>query len=301
MRLGAAGGQTNDPKLGYFRAETVDELDAVAEKLDLYGLSAIASPVRTPEMTDDECVEFAEKATSLGLVISEVHFLDNLHAPNPELKRQRIEEGRALLRKADLMNARCLLGFAGSAHPDDWIGAQCAYNFTDDFKAELRELVLRVLDGVELKSTKYGLEANNKTFFYGPEGCAELIDSVDHPDFGLHLDMMNMVSQVTYYHTTELINTTFELLGNKIWSAHLKDIRWDRDYQFYRLDECIVGDGEMDYPTYIGHLAEMDTDFPAMCEHLNVEQDYVVSFERLHKMAADLGTEWVGRGVSATA
>ncbi|MDO8213163.1 sugar phosphate isomerase/epimerase [Conexibacter sp. CPCC 206217] len=301
MKLGAAGGQRNDARLSYFRAETADDLDRIVEKLDLYGLSAIASPVRTPEMDDDECVEFGEKAASLGLVISEVHFLTNLVAPTPELRTERVELGRSLLRKADLMRARCVLGFAGSAHPSDEIGAQCAYNFTPEFQAELRELVLRVLDGIELKHTKYGLEANNKTFFYSPEGCAELIGSVDHPDFGLHLDMMNMISQATYYRTTEVIDTTFELLGDKIWAAHLKDIRWDRHYQFLRLDEVIVGDGEMDYPTYIRHLAAYDADFPCMCEHLETEDDYVVSFERLHRMAADAGTEWVGRTVPQTA
>jgi sugar phosphate isomerase/epimerase len=107
MRLGAAGGKTVDPKLGYFRAETVAELDSVVEKLDIYGLSAIASPVRTIEMSDDECIEFGEKAASLGVVISEVHFLSNLHAPDRDLRSQRIEEGRSLLRKADLMGARC--------------------------------------------------------------------------------------------------------------------------------------------------------------------------------------------------
>ena len=301
MRLGASGGKTSDPNLKYFGAETVRELDAVAEKLDLYGLSAIVAPLRTPEMSDDECSEFGEKAKSLGLVISEVHFLKNLFAPDGDARELRVQEARSLLRKADLMGARCLLGFAGSAHPSDNIGAPVAYNYTDGFKAELRDLVLRVLDGMDLSTAKYGLEASNKTFYYDPEGCAELIEMVDHPDFGVHLDMMNMVSQTTYFHTTDLINRTFELLGDRILAAHLKDISWDWNYQFLKFDECIVGDGDMDYPAYVAHLAKMDVDFPCMCEHLEVENDYVVSFERLHQLAADLGTAWVGRTVPQVA
>jgi sugar phosphate isomerase/epimerase len=301
MRLGAAGGKRVDPKLGYFRAESAAELETVIEKLDLYGLSAIASPVRTIEMSDDECVVFGEKAASLGIVISEVHFLSNLHAPDPEVREQRIQEGRALLRKADLMRARCLLGFAGSAHPMDRLGAPSADNFSDAFKREVRELVLRVLDGIDLKVTKYGFEASNRTFFYEPEDCAEFIESVDHADFGLHLDMMNMVSQATYYNTTDLITRTFALMGDRIWGAHLKDISWDWSYEFLKYDEVLVGDGEMDYQTYIGHLAKMDSDFPCMCEHLETEDDYAVSFERLHRLAADLGTAWVGRSVAQPA
>jgi sugar phosphate isomerase/epimerase len=298
--LGASGGKTSDPELGFFRAEHVDELDAVAEKLDRYGLSAIAAPVRTAEMSEEECVEFGDKAHALGIVISEVHFLRNLPAPDAQTRAARVEEARSLLRKADLMRARCLLGFAGSASPEDRISVPCAHNYTEAFVAELRELILRVLDGIELRYTKYGLEASPKTFFYRPEGCAALVDAVDHPDFGVHLDIMNMVSHDTYFHTTELIDRTFKLLGERIFAAHIKDISWDWDYQFLKFDERVVGDGVLDVPTYIGHIAKMDENFPCMCEHLEVEEDYVVSFERLHRIAADLGTSWIPRTQPAT-
>ena len=244
-------------------------------------------------------LEFGDKARSLGIVISEVHFLQNLPSPDPEIRAARVEEARSLLRKADLMRARCLLGFAGSLDPRDRIGIPTAQNYTEAFIAELRELILRVLDGIDLRFAKYGLEASPKTFFYGPEGCAALVDAVAHPGFGIHLDMMNMVSQDTYFHTTELIDRTFELLGDRILAAHLKDVAWDYDYQFLKFDECIVGDGVLDYPTYVRHLARMDDDFPCMCEHLEVERDYVDSFERLHRLAADLGTSWIPRKAPA--
>jgi sugar phosphate isomerase/epimerase len=292
MRLGASSGKVANQSC-YFRAERVADLEPLIDKLDRHNLSAIASPFRTIEMDDDECVEFGEKSAGLGIVISEVHFLGNLMARDPERREKAIEDGRALLHKADLMGARCLLGFTGSAHPRGY-GA-CAYNFTEPFKLEVRDAVLRVLDGIDLKSTKYGLEASPTTFYYQPEGCLELIEAVDHPSFGVHLDMMNMVSQATYFQTTELINRTFDLLGDRIFSAHLKDILWDGAYQFMKFDEVIVGDGEMDYLTYIGRLSQMDVDFACMCEHLVEEEEYVTSFERLHKLASEAGTSWVGR------
>jgi sugar phosphate isomerase/epimerase len=296
MRLGAAGGPRADTNISFFRAETPAELDGVAEKLDTYGLSAVVSPFRTAEMTEDECIEFGEKAASLDIIISEVHFLENLHSSDPEIADARLAEARSLLRKADLMRARCLIGFAGGAHPSGNRRIPCPENFSDSFKAAVRERVLRVLDGLDLKWTKYGLEASNKNFFYEPEDCAEFIASVDHPDFGLHLDMMNMISQATLYKTTDVINRTFELMKDRIFAAHLKDISWDWTYQFLKFDEVLVGDGLMDYPTFIGHLATMDGDFPCMCEHLVVEADYVKSFDRLHTLATDLGASWIRRG-----
>jgi sugar phosphate isomerase/epimerase len=296
MRLGAAGGPAPTPEYrGFFRAETVAELDAVAERLDRYGLSALPSPFRTPEMTEEECVAFGERAAKLDIVVSEVHFLANLYTTDPEIRRQRIEEARAMLRKADLMRARCLVGFAGSAHSSGSMRIPCADNFTTSFKAEVREMILRVLDGQDLQWTKYGLESSPRNFFYEPEECAAFIDAVGHPDFGLHLDIMNMISQATLYRTTEVIEQTFDLMKDRIYSAHVKDLSWDWSYQFLKFDEVIVGDGELDYQTVVRCLMTMDDDFPAMCEHLITEQDYIVSFERLHAIAAELGATWLAR------
>ena len=56
---------------GYFLANSIDELEPLCEKLDIYGLSAIPAPGRLAEMTEDECAEFGECARKLGLVVGE--------------------------------------------------------------------------------------------------------------------------------------------------------------------------------------------------------------------------------------
>jgi sugar phosphate isomerase/epimerase len=230
------------------------------------------------------------------LVIAEVHFLRNLHERDSALRAQYLDEGRALLRRAELMRARCVLGFAGSAHPSGDTRMPHPDNFTDSFKDELAGHIRELLDGLELRATTYALEASNKSFFFGPEGCAALVDAVDDPRFGIHLDMMNMVSQSTYFSTTALIDRTFELLGGHIVAAHLKDVWWDADHHVLKFDEVAVGDGVMDYPALVRRLATFDEDFPCLCEHLDTKEDYVRGFQRLHEIAAELGTPFVGRG-----
>jgi sugar phosphate isomerase/epimerase len=214
-----------------------------------------------------------------------------------------------------------MLGLPGSAIPPGKLKwGICAENFTDAFRSEFRSKILRILDGIELKWTKYDLEPEKICFFYEPEECAQFIDDVGHPDFGLHLDMMNMVSQATIFRTSELIDRTFDLLGDHIHSAHLKDVRWGWEpfagfvqgtvavdasvsaefspapyHVFCKLDECLIGDGEVDYRTYLAHLAKKDVDFPCICEHLFDEDEYVTTFNRLHALAEELGTEFIGR------
>jgi sugar phosphate isomerase/epimerase len=327
MRLGATS-----PLIPFsFRPETVDELEASVEELDLHGLSSIAAPSRTIEMSDDECAEFGERAAELDIVISEVHFLYNVLSLDEETREKAIQDARTLLRKADLMRARCLLGLPGSLRPpsrdrDDsglressWknprIGefGMCAENYTETWRSGMREAILRILDGIELTSTTYDLEPEKHCSFYQPEDCAEFIDYVGHPGFGIHLDMMNMVSQLSLYKTTDLINRTFELLGDHMHSAHLKDIRWGPEagggfvrtadgswpiHVFVKMDECLIGDGELDYRTFLGHLAKMDPDFPCIVEHLFAKEEYVESISRLHRMAGELGTPFNRRTVS---
>jgi sugar phosphate isomerase/epimerase len=279
-----------------FRPETVGELDATVEALDTYGLSAIVGPRRVGTMSDEEAAEYGDRADELDLVIGETHFLENLMTRDEATRAERIERLRTGLRKADLMRSRGVIGFAGSASPIDYIGAPDPHNFTDEFRAELREVVLRALDGLDLSVTKLLFEANPNTFFYGPVEIAEFVNSVDHPLFGVHLDQMNMVSQANYFHTTDLINTTFELLGEHIGGAHLKDVNWDWKYGLLlKFDEVLIGDGVLDYPTMIAQLAKLDPDLPCLCEHLETEAEYAVNFSRVHAIANEAGTPFVRR------
>jgi sugar phosphate isomerase/epimerase len=281
-----------------FRPETVAELDAMVETFDVYGLSAIVAPLRIEDMSDEEAVRFGDRSEELGLVIGEAHYLVNLMTRDPVARDERITRLRALLRKADLMRARCVLGFAGSASPIDDIGVPDAYNFSEAFKAEFREIVIEVLDGLELNTAKFLLEANPKAFFYGPEAIAECIRGVGHPNFGVHLDQMNMVDQHSYFDTTDLINRTFDLLADHIGAVHMKDIRWDWDCpmnQFLKFDEVLIGDGVLDYHTFFTRLSQLDPDLPCICEHLETEGEYAINFARVRHIAAEVGAEFVGR------
>src|SRR5262249_26245677 len=133
------------------------------------------------------------------------------------------------------------------------------------------------------------------TFFHRPEAIRGFLDSVGHPRVGLHLDQMNMVSPDTYFHTTELIETTFDLLADDIGSVHLKDVYWDPTHMLMKLDEVLIGDGVLDYETLLRHLAALDGDLTCYCEHLPAESLYAVSFERLHRLADEGGTPFIRR------
>ncbi|MAE63325.1 MAG: hypothetical protein CMJ18_03560 [Phycisphaeraceae bacterium] len=278
-----------------YGAGSIDDLDALCATLDEHGLSAILAPPGRAEMSDDECVAFGEQARSRGMVIGEAGMWQNLMTQDAALRKQRVDTVRNLLRKADLLGCRCVVTLVGTIDPTDRVLAPHPYMYTADCKSEFREIVLRILDGLDLRTTRYVIEPWHNTFFYQPEDIRAFIDTVDHPAFGLHLDQMNMVSQKDYYHTTDLINRTFDLLADAVASVHLKDIRCDDSHLFLKWDEVKIGDGVMDYDTYLKRISRLPEDVPCFCEHLPNEEAYILNFNRLHERAARAGVEFLRR------
>ena len=282
-----------------YTAQTTSELEALCERLDTYGLSAVTAPQKLADMTTDQSAEFGECARRLGIVIGEAGMWGNLLTDNAELRGQRIAQTRRMLRQADAMGCSCVVTLVGSKHPDDHPLAMHRDNYVDACRREFREIVLRILDGLELRCVRYVIEPWHNTFFYQPQDIRTFIDSVGHPAFGLHLDQMNLVSQSNFYCTTELINATLDLLADKVAAVHLKDIRHDPGHMFLKWDEVHIGDGVMDYDTYLKRLARLPEDTPCFCEHWSKEEDYILNFQRLQELTGKAGVRFLRRNEPA--
>ncbi len=291
MRLGAADWN--------FAAQRTEDLAPLCDKLDTYGLTTIIAPDLSA-MTDDECSAYGQAARSLGLTIGEAFYFAHMMTRDEAQRTQHIDNVRALLAKAELMGCGSVITLVGTNHASDNPTAPHAtdpYMFSRAAADEFRQIVLRILDGLDLASVKYIIEPWNNTFFYQPEDIRAFIDAVGHPMLGLHLDQMNMVSQADYYRTTELIDRTFDLLAGNVYSVHLKDVLFTRGPgDFMAFKEVLIGEGAMDYRTYLRRLALLPADTPCYCEHLPAEADYAVNFARLRQLARAVGVEFIGRG-----
>ena len=274
---------------GFFAAQSIEELEPLCEQLDRHGLSAVSAPGRIGEMTPDQCAAFGEEARRLGIVVGECGWWENMLPPDADLRSSRIETLRGLLVRADAMGCPCVMTLVGAHRPAQGPLMPFEWMYTPECKDQFREVVLRVLDGLDLKVARYCIEPWPTNFFYKPETIREFMDRVDHPRFGLHLDQMNMVSWETFYDTTGLIEQTFELLSDRVASVHLKDVAWDQHFMFIKWDEVLVGDGVMDYTTLLRKLAGLDADLPCFCEHLAGEDQYAENFRRLHERADAAG------------
>ena len=285
MRLGAC-----------YSANTFDELEPLCEKLDAHGLSAVGAPERFWEWSDDECIRFGEKARSLDIHIGEIGFWENLLDTDADAVTRRIETIRMILRKADKMGVNCVMTLVGSRDIEHGALSPHPFNFTVEAKKQFREVCLRIVDGLELNHTLYAIEPWNNTFFQDPRLIREFLDAVDDPRVKLHLDQTNLITQQTYYHTTDLVNLTFDLLAPDVASVHAKDLYWVPGYFFLKFDEVSVGDGVMDYETFLKRIdRDLPPDMTVFTEHWRTDEEYVTAIGRLHTAADQAGVRFLRR------
>jgi len=293
MRLGATGYLD----AGNWTVGLNEPIDEIEEKASAYGLSAIRVPqeVYDADASDEELIEYAERLRDAGFRICETGYVRSLIHADKDVRQERISEIREILRKADLMEVDWVCTVIGSraTFGDYPMLAPHSYNYTEDCREEIKQTCRQIFDGLNLDHTKFGLEPFPNSFFFEPEEIRAFFDDMDIPHLGFHCDIANMVDHRNYFHTTELIEETFELLGDEIIGIHLSEIRWDENHLHIKFDEPPEpGTGIMDFHTL---LQKIDRELPkeqcCLVQHQPTEEQYAKAFPRIHTIADDAGAE----------
>jgi sugar phosphate isomerase/epimerase len=177
----------------------------------------------------------------------------------------------------------CVGGFGQSIlpHPLNWSRASWD---------AVREVCLMIADGTARRNLRARLllEMAYTTVIRSPKALADLIDEVGSPNIQGHMDIVNAFSFDVIYDQAGFIRESFDILGDRIHSAHLKDVTPIRSY-LPGLEERMVGEGVMDFRTYLGCLTKKPAGFPAMLEHMASMKDIERSFRRMAVIADDMG------------
>lgn len=102
------------------------------------------------------------------------------------------------------------------------------------------------------------------------------------------MDVVNTFNFDVVYDHADAVREAFRVLGTRIHTAHLKDVRPMASY-FPNIEECYVGEGIMDFRTYLGCLDRMPRGFPAVLEHMSAMDDIGRSYRRMCEIADTLG------------
>lgn len=196
-----------------------------------------------------------------------------------------MKEGLAL---ADEIGALCLVNIAGSLSSSAWDGPDPA-NLTQE-AFEIAVINARdILKAVKPTRAKLTYEMMPWAIPDSTEAYLALIDSVDHPQFGVHLDVANIISSVRrYFFSTAVITECIEELGEHIVSCHLKDVRLEGTMTTH-LDEVRVGTGGLDLRAYLQGIYDLSHQPPLMLEHLPTPEEYDQARKYILALGDDMG------------
>ncbi len=240
-----------------------------------------------PGAPEDRVRAYRRAAEAADIVIAEVGAWCNPLSPDPEIRRKALEHCRAGLDLADRIGARCCVNIAGS-RGEKWDGPDPRDLEADTFDL-IVETVRGILDAVRPRRTFYTLETMPWMFPHSADSYLRLLDAVDRPRFGVHLDPVNLVnSPERCFHNGALIRECIEKLGPRIRSCHAKDIRLAPRLTVH-LDEVRPGLGCLDYRVFLDALGRLDPETPLMLEHLAGAEEYRAAAGYIRGVAAESG------------
>lgn len=262
MRLGISSGLTH---------LTASEW---AEAQASLGCRSVVFPLNceAPEALVDEYVAEAKKH---DLLIAEVGIWRNAIARDAQEEKANLEYSINQMRLADRIGARCCVNVAGSA------GKRWDGGYRENFSKEMRERTIRmvrtVIDEVKPVNSYFTLEPMPWMIPTGPDDYLRLIEEVDRDRFAVHMDIINMISTPDrYFFPEDFLEETFDKLGGRIKSCHIKDILLLQEFTF-RLRECACGEGSFPLERYAELAHKADPDMPMIIEHLGSDEEYIAS------------------------
>jgi sugar phosphate isomerase/epimerase len=209
------------------------------------------------------------------------------------LRQKNIDEICRRLEHADEMGARCCVIHGGSVETGAWGNAN-PKNISEKSFAETVAIVQNILDTVKPQTSKLVMETESYLIPDCPEVYARLIEAIDRPGFGVHLDPVNIISSPRrYYFNTQFLKHCFALLGPWIISCHAKDLNMPPQHATVQIDETFIGDGVLDYETYLREIEKLTPPPTLMIEHLN-ESQLIKGLRFIFKKAEETGITFEG-------
>lgn len=219
---------------------------------------------------------YKKAADEAGLLIAEVGIWRNTLAANPEERTKWIDYAVNQLKMADEIGANCCVNVVGTPYGPRWDGGY-RQNFSPELWEMAVKMIQQIIDTANPTHTKFSIESMPWMIPSSPDEYLRLIKDVDRPQFGAHLDVVNMITTPhRYFFNDEFLQECFTKLNGKICSCHLKDIKLKEEYTF-QLEECACGQGSLDLKLFANLATQQNEKMPMIIEHLHSDKEYEAS------------------------
>jgi len=206
--------------------------------------------------------------------------------PDEGVRQQASRTLQAALKVAGWLGARGIDTGPGSLSPrGPW--APDPYNWTP----RAREQLVRTLKECAPAAEDYGvylsLEGHLLVVLNSPEIVRDVLDEVGSQFVRSDFDPVNWIDLSSIYSTGPAIDHMVDVLGQRIVSAHAKDVVIE-DRLVIHIDQRPSGQGLLDYRTFLHRMEDLNPEYPVIVEGASVEDlSEVKAF--LDGVAAELG------------
>lgn len=276
-------------------ATGASDIGAAVKALRAQGLSAAFTGAAFWETASAAMVsELRAALKEYDVEIFEVGGYRNILHPDEGARQENLKYLARCLEVAEKIGCRMVGTITGSRNPE---GNQYRDNYAvhpDNWTLETWKMTVSAIKQI-LRDTSgmkaiLGMEAQVTTNLDGPVAHRNLLDDVADPRCKVNLDPTNMVHLHNHFHTTELLNQCFDLLGEDIMGCHAKDTYVLPHSQTVHVQEVCPGRGRMDYETYLVRLSRMKWPRSLHAEHIPADQ-YPEAYAHMRKVAASVGVK----------
>lgn len=280
-----------------FGGPIVVDFDAMGRDPEAYVRAHVAKGYRAANApaglapSDTDTIRALRKAFAENdIVIAEVGVFNNMLDPDPAARNASREQVLGGLQVAELLGARCFVGILGTFGSGRCRDAHIARNFSQDAFDAAVELARYFIDEVKPKETCFAFESFPFNVIDCPETMAELVKAVDRKSYAVHMDLVNLVNTPRkYFASGELAWQCVRMCGDRIISAHAKDILALVPSISVMFEEVVPGRGNIDYSEYLRALNSLPGEIPLLMEHLDTEEEFDEGAQHIRKVASAEG------------
>jgi sugar phosphate isomerase/epimerase len=206
--------------------------------------------------------------------------------PDEGVHQQASRTLQAALKVAGWLGARGIDTGPGSlSSRGPW--APDPYNWTPKAREQLVRTLKECAPAAEDNGVLLSLEGHLLVTLNSPEIVRDVLDEVGSRYVRSDFDPVNWIDLSSIYRTGPAIDHMVDVLGDRIASAHAKDVIIE-DRLVIHIDQRAAGKGLLDYRTFLRRMEALDPEHPVIVEGATVEElPEVKAF--LDAVAAELG------------
>jgi len=180
-------------------------------------------------------------------MLAEVGYWENITDTDEATRKHNLECLTNALYLAEEVGARCAVDIFGSYVHGNGNSRFTAKNFSDDAFSDAVDIARLLIDTVKPKTAYFAYEIFPFNVVDCPEMIEKLIYAVDRKQFGVHLDLVNLINcPRAYFSSGDIMRDCVKRFGDRIIAAHVKDIKLKEPAISVILEEVVAGTGRYD-------------------------------------------------------